>query len=123
MYNCVPDITVDVPYGVMSSNILFIFDHPIIWRCRCVRPYSPYLLVVYNIQCLNDFSQSKYAYDWGFIVLNTTFNNISVISVLLVEETASHAVVVVNPITTTTASPYDWIYNYLCNQCLSPLTF
>jgi hypothetical protein len=43
------------------------------------------------------------------MVFNATFNNISVISwrsALLVEETGGVL----------------WIYNYLCNQCISPLT-
>jgi hypothetical protein len=60
------------------------------------------------------------------IVFYTTFNNISVISwrsVLLVEETGepgeNH-----RPVANhwQTLSYCSWFYNYLCNQCLSPLT-
>jgi hypothetical protein len=51
------------------------------------------------------------------MVFNATFNNISAISlrsVLLVEESGVAVVVVL---------VYgSWIYKYLCNQCLSPLT-
>jgi hypothetical protein len=60
------------------------------------------------------------------IVFNATFNNISIISwrsVLLVEETGglgeNHWLVTEGP-----SWPWSygsWNYNYLCNQCLSPL--
>jgi hypothetical protein len=52
------------------------------------------------------------------MVFNATFNNTSVIlwqSVLLVEETG----VLEGP--SWSLSLGRWIYNYLCNQCLSPL--
>jgi hypothetical protein len=73
----------------------------------------------------------------GFIVFNATFNNISVISwrsVLLVEENGNlvHVSFWVSALFVSFIlilfkepswpwSHSSWIYNYLCNRCLSPL--
>jgi hypothetical protein len=72
------------------------------------------------------YNQTCFSGSW-IMVFNVTFNNISAISwwsVLLVSHNTSYCIIeVVTKAHWGQSWSYgSWIYNYLCNQCLSPLT-